>query len=163
MRLWLGYELLASPLHDLVARLQLKLPTGTAADLSGSGATDIALNLDYTHVLPWPGMSFSLGAGVVRLGRGNLLAQRQRRTLWTGHFGLNARVSSRVTLIGQLDAHAAPFDAQISQLGEAVLQGTLGGRLRVTDRLDLQFAVVEDLVGSLAADVVFQFAIEGRL
>lgn len=162
-RFWLGYELLATPQQALNVRAQLKLPTGTAGNLSGSGAIDIALNVDYLRNLWRPGLVLSLGAGIVHLGRGDLLPERQRSTAWSGHFGLSGRVSPYITLVGQLDAHAAPFSARTSQLGGTVLQGTLGGRVHVTPRLDFQFAVVEDLAGALAADVVFQFAIEGRL
>ena len=161
-RLWVGYELWERPGASIVARAQVKLPTGSTRQLTGSGATDVALNVDYVGQWLRPYLSVSLGAGVVRMGLGELLPQRQRRTLWTGHFGLTARVSPAVSFIGQLDAHAALFDSGTSQLGDAVLQGTLGGRIRVTPALDVELAVVEDLSGALAADVIFQVALEGR-
>ena len=162
LRLWAGYELWARGEGSLVARAQVKLPTGSPRQLTSSGAADLALNVDYVGSPLWPYLSVSAGAGVVRLGEGELLAQRQRRTLWTGHFGLTARVSRSISLIGQLDAHAALFDSGTSQLGDAVLQGTLGRRIRMTPALDLELGVVEDLSGALAADVIFQVGLEGR-
>jgi hypothetical protein len=165
IRGWLGYELHASAERSLVARAMLKLPTGELATLSGSGAADGALSVEYTDIglLRRLQTGITAGVGLSLLGKGDLWPDAQARTIGFAHLGLNVALSERFSLIGQLDAHEAPFEAQLSHLGNSVLQGTLGARLRLGDNLRLELGLVEDLSGGLAADVIFKFALSGSL
>ena len=64
--------------------------------------------------------------GVMVLGDGDLLPQKQNRVAGWGHFGLSYPLTDAWTLKGQLDYHGQLIDASVDQLGGAALQGTFG-------------------------------------
>jgi len=167
IRGWLGYGIYEAPNRSLVSRLHLKLPTGRARNLSGSGAVDVALGLDYVDdaLLSIVGVQLSLGAGVTFIGKGDLLPDRHEAVVPYGHLGLRKQVGrrNRLGLLAQLDAHGALFDAELSHLGEPVLQGTLGVQLDITPKSRFELALIEDLSGAAAADVIFKLSIIGQL
>jgi len=164
LRGWLGWSLLESGRRSLVARAHTKLPTGRAQNLSGSGGFDGALSLDFIQrsALPRASVQMSLGGGLAFLGQGDLLPSRQRTVVPFGHFGLGIGLGERLTLLGQLDAHGALFNAELSHLGNAVLQGTLGLKFAFSSKLAVDLSLVEDLSGAQAADVIFKLGLVGR-
>lgn len=165
VRGWLGFGLIETNDHSLVARVHAKLPTGRAKKLSGSGGADGALSLDFVrHInLATVGVQLSLSGGVAVLGDGDLLADRQQTFVPFGHFGLGVDLGRQLRFLGQLDAHGELFDTQLSQLGDSVLQGTLGFQYAFTPKLSVDFSLIEDLSGTLASDVIFKLALVGRL
>ena len=167
IRGWLGYEIFNTTDRTLVSRMNLKLPTGRAKKLSGSGGTDIALGLDYVDhaLLSLVGVQLSLGLGAAYLGEGDLLSGRQKTFIPYGHFGLAKKLGlqKRWAFIGQLDAHGAIFDAELSHLGQAVLQGTLGLQFKLTEKAKIEIALLEDLSGAAASDAIFKLSVVGRL
>ena len=62
----------------------------------------------------------------------------------------------------QADAQGAAFDVDSPILGRETLLGTLGGRVRLRDRLWLDLGVVEDLYSDSAPDVIFHLSIGNR-
>lgn len=167
VRTWIGFELFDQAQRSLVARLHLKLPTGDVRNLSGSGGTDVALGLDYVDrsILSSLGTQVTLGGGLTRLGDGDLIPMQQERVVPYGHFGLSAGIGrqKRLRLIGQMDAHGALFDAELSHLGHFVLQGTIGLQYAFTPKMAMELSLIEDLSGALAADAIFKLSITGRL
>ena len=165
VRGWLGLSLIDSPARSLMARAHLKLPTGDAGQLSGSGGFDVALALDYvdSQLLQTLGVQVSVGAGLMIPGDADLLARRQKSLVPFGHLGLGVKLGKRARLLGQLDAHGPLFDARLSHLGHAVLQGTLGVQYSFGTSADLQLSIIEDLSGAMASDVIFKLAVTGRL
>ncbi len=167
VRGWLGYGIYEAPNRSLVSRLHLKLPTGRARSLSGSGAVDVALGFDYVDeaLLSILGVQLSLGAGVTFIGKGDLLRDRREALVPYGHLGLRKRLGrrNRLGLLAQLDAHGALFDAELSHLGETVLQGTLGFQVDLTPKARVELALIEDLSGAAAADVIFKLSLVGQL
>lgn len=165
VRAWLAYEMLESPGRSLTARLHAKFPTGQATNLSGSGAMDGAIALEYVdaNVLSALGVQVTLGGGLTVLGEGDIWSERQDSLVPFGHFGMGIRLGERSRFLGQLDAHGALFDAKLSQLGHSVLQGTLGVQYSATPKLNFAFSLIEDLSGALAADVIFKLSVSGQL
>ena len=167
IRGWLGYGIYETPDRSLVSRLHLKLPTGRARNLSGSGAVDVALGIDYVDeaLLSIVGVQLSLGAGLTFIGKGDLLRDRREALVPYGHIGLRRQVGrmNRLGLLAQLDAHGALFDAELSHLGEPVLQGTLGFQFDFTPKSRIELALIEDLSGAAAADVIFKLSVIGQL
>ncbi|MEM7219454.1 MAG: DUF3187 family protein [Pseudomonadota bacterium] len=163
LRLRAARELFAGDAATLVARAQLKLPTGASDALRGSGATDLAVGLEYYRSLS-NRLLMSAAAAATWLGRGDLWSEEQRRFVGQGHFGLALRLGRVVEFVGQLDAHSALYDAGPAQLGDGALLGTLGGRLHLSDRVGVEIAVVEDLAGAAVSDVTFRvgMTITGR-
>jgi hypothetical protein len=144
VRLHLGKSLLDSETANASMWLQLKLPTGDAEDLTGSGATDVAARIqgsrrvgEYTTIYG--------GAGLAWLGEGDLLPEMQED--WAGSLtaGLSWQRWSRVALKLQLDAQSAIYDdTSLRQIGEPAAQFSIGGSFFVGERTILDFAAVED-------------------
>lgn len=159
VRVGAGLRVHQSEARRLRLRAQLKLPTGDARRLTGSGAADVSLWLEAldTELLAGAGLRISLGAGASYLGRGDLAADQQRQLAAHGHFGLHRRFGAW-DWSAQLDAHSALYDLPVDQLGAAALQGTLGVRRTISGRHTLTFSLFEDLIAQSTSDVVFQLA-----
>lgn len=165
VRAMLGFSLWQSPARSMVVRGMIKAPTGTVETLSGSEATDVAISLDYTdtELLSWLGLKLSLMGGLVWLGDGELAPRAQNRVAGVGHLGLSYRLSDRVELLGQVDAQSRLLDSGLDPAGGAAIQGTLGGRIRMSPNAWLDLAVVEDLRSQSSSDVVFHIRLGVRL
>ncbi len=156
-----GYQLLRDPERSIAVRTLVKLPTGDVEDLTGSNGTDVAAWLDYTdrELLARFRLSMTGAVGIMVLGDGDLLPEKQKRVAGYGHFGLSYPLSDAWALKGQLDYHSQLINASINQLGGAALQGTVGATWHVSPRLWSDIAMVEDLTGDSASDVAFQVLI----
>jgi hypothetical protein len=164
VRLWGGYRLIDTPARTAAARLQLKLPTGDLDELSGSQAADLALWLELADRgwLRAIGSEVTLMAGVTLPGNGELLGDRQRDAVFSGHLGLQYPLLGRVLLHAQLDGHSEVLDTGIRQLGGAALQGTLGVSVGLPAALRLDLSLSEDLITKSAPDVVFNLSLSRR-
>ena len=164
LRGFLGRRLFDDSARSAALRLQIKAPTGKASKLTGSGAWDTTAWVEMTEraLLQRIGMTVTLGAGAAFLGDGDIAPDDQESVVGIGHLGLQWPVwGGRLTFKGQLDAHTAPLDRALPQT-DHVIQGTLGGHLRVGQRYWLDFALIEDLKTKSSPDAVFQLAIGGR-
>lgn len=160
-----GYQLLRTPERSLAVRALVKLPTGDVDTLTGSNGTDGATWLDYTdrELLARLHLSMTAAIGVMVLGDGDLLPDKQRHVAGYGHFGLSYPLTDAWTLKAQLDYESEQINASIGQLGGAALQGALGTTWRITPKLFADFALVEDLVSDSTSDVVVQVLLGAKL
>jgi hypothetical protein len=142
-------------------RLTLMLPTGDAERLTGSGATGVDLALDGSWRLGerW---SASLGVALFQLGDSDLDGFRQQDSGWRVGALLGWQSWQWLQLRAQLDAHSALYDSALDELGNDAVMLSLGGRVRLDRRWDLDLVVVEDLAVDTAPDVVLQMALRGR-
>lgn len=165
IRLLGGYQWLAAPDRALAVRGLVKLATGDPDKLTGSGAADGALWLDFTdrRWLSRFGMTVTLGAGLLVMGDGDIVPRDQERTAGFGHVGLGLPLSRRFTLLAQLDGHTTLIDTGLDQVSGAALQGTVGLRFRGERRFWGDFSLSEDLIGNSSPDVVFQLLLGARL
>jgi Protein of unknown function (DUF3187) len=138
--------------------LSIKLPTGDADRLTGSGATDVSLAIAGEHALGEKWSVFGQ-AGVTRLGDGERLQAQQQDIVWSGLAGIGWRAWRGLELKAQLDAHSAVFDeTDLDFLGDAVVL-TVGGDYRFASGWQLDVAVSEDIAVESASDVVFLFGL----
>ncbi len=160
-----GYQLTRAPERSLAIRALVKLPTGKVESLTGSDGTDGATWLDYTDgaLLSRFRLSLTAALGVMVLGDGNLLPQKQNRFAAYGHFGLSYPLSDAWTLKGQLDYHSQLIDTPVDQLGGAALQGSFGASWQVTPKFFTQIAMAEDLTSDSTSDVLLQLLIGAAL
>ncbi len=165
VRAALGYHVWQGSARSVVLRGLIKAPTGTVETLSGSEAVDVAVSIDYTdtQLLSRFGLKLSLMGGVVWLGDGDLAPRAQNDLAGVGHVGLSYRVNDRVELLGQIDAHSELLDSGMKPAGGSAIQGTLGGRIRLSANAWLDLAVVEDLRSQSSPDVVFHILLGVRL
>ena len=144
----LGYEF---PL--LTAWLTIKLPTGDADKLTGSGSTDVSLVLAGQHGLGERWSVFGQAAAT-HLGEGDLLSDRQRSVVWSGMAGVGVQVWRGLSLKAQIDAHTAVYDSDLDYLSDAVVL-TVGGDYLFQSGWRLDLGVSEDLAVEHSPDVVF--------
>lgn len=165
VRLYLGRSLLSSPQRSLTVRGLVKIPTGHVESLSGSEAVDAGAWLEYGQgdLFGIAQLSMTAMVGGMYLGKGDLLPQSQNDFMPVGHLGFGYRMHDRVQLLMQADARGAPFDIDLSMLGRASVQGTLGGRVFFKPTIWLDLALVEDLYSSSSPDVIFHMSLHGRL
>lgn len=153
-----GYSLRSTTATAVAAWLSVKLPTGDAARLTGTGATDVSLAIAGEQQLGEDWSVFGQ-AGVTWLGDGERLAALQSDLVWNGFAGVGWRAWRGLQLKAQLDAHSAVFeDSDLDFLGAALVL-TVGGDYRFESGWRLDVAVSEDIAVESASDVVFLFGL----
>lgn len=146
-----------------VAQASLKLPTGDADALLGSGSADAAFTLLRSQLvmgraLP---MAYYWGVGLVYAGRPERIAYDAKRWAYTGIVGGTLQRWRHAGLKGQLDFHSAFYDSPLEEIGSGAIEATLGAWLD-RGKTQIEFALVEDLEVSTAPDVVVQVAAHWR-
>ena len=99
----------------------------------------------------------------MRLGEGEFIPEDQETWAHFGHFGIQIPLHERVEFHAQLDAHSRILDTGNPLLADGGIMGTVGGRIGVTEKLWLDFAIIEDFDSESASDVVFQILLGARL
>jgi len=157
LQLGVGASLSQSDDHALSARLYVKLPTGDADHLSGSEGTDITAALHFSHAL-WDG-GFDGALGVIALGDGKILKEKQRDYAGFGHAALSYPLTAAFDVMMQVGVNSSFYrDTSITELGNAMYLG-VGTRYRVAPAWAVEIAVGEDIVVNTTPDVTFQLAL----
>jgi hypothetical protein len=153
-----GRSLYAETSGAAAVWLSIKLPSGDADRLTGSGATDVSLAIAGERRLGEKWSAYGQ-ASVTRLGHGERFADQQQDIVWSGIAGIGWRAWRGLELKAQLDAHTAVFDeADVDFLGDALVL-TVGGDYRFASGWQLDIAVSEDIAVESASDVVFVFGL----
>ncbi|OGT21870.1 MAG: hypothetical protein A2V90_01120 [Gammaproteobacteria bacterium RBG_16_57_12] len=142
-------------------RAILKLPTGAAEDLLGSGAADAALSVsasDSGIFQAWHVTLFGAG-GILWLGNGDVLPELQRSIVGFGSFGIGWRALSRLDLKLQVDMHSSFYRSELGALGASGIQLITGGSLSFANGLYFDLGVTENLTTDTTPDVVFNLAL----
>jgi len=154
----LGYQLYATDGAALAAWLTVKAPTGSADDLTGSGAVDVAATLAGQSQLHDRWQLFGQ-ASVAWLGEGELLPEQQESFAWTLMGGLTWNAWRALDVTAQVEANSKLYDGIESELdGDAVVL-TLGGSWRTAGGWRYDVGVSEDLQAGASPDIVFNFAV----
>ncbi len=143
----------------LMLRAGIKLPTGSASRLHGSGGTDLSLQLQSTdgRTLAFAGTTLSWMVGVMRLGRGDVLDELRRDHVAIGSIGIAQPVWRNLLLKAQFDAHGPFYDSELEVLGTRALQFVIGGAI-LLPRGVLDFGLVENVVTDPTPDFGIHFA-----
>jgi len=156
-----GYQWLATQSTSIAAWLDLKLPTGDADKLTGSGAADASLLVAAEHRFSERWSMFGQ-VGLSYLGKGDLLPDQQRDAVGSALLGVDIRVWRGLGFKLQLDAHTGAFDrTHLDYLGDATLL-TIGGDYRFASGWLLDIGVSEDVAVDAAPDVVFVLGVRRR-
>lgn len=161
LRLTAAWRLDAGASDDLrlMLRAGVKLPTGSASRLHGSGGTDLSLQLLSTdrRTLAFTGTTLSWMVGVLRLGRGDLLDDLRRDHVAIGSLGIAQPVWRNLLLKAQLDAHGPFYDSDIEILGTRALQFVIGGAI-LLPRGVIDIGLIENVVTDPTPDFGIHFA-----
>ena len=146
----------------LALRGALSLPSGDSDKLLGSGSTDAAFWVSADRNKNWfdfPGGVYG-GGGVLLMGDGDVLSDKQRRAALFGSFGGGAKVLPWVTLKVQTDFHSPLYkSSQLDQINATAIQIIMGGDLQLTKKVKLDIAVGEDITVKASPDVVFHLGL----
>ncbi len=146
----------------LALRASLKLPTGSAEKLTGSGSTDLAVWLSGEERLPSEvGQLFLYGGGGFLLSSdGDILSDQRNNLVGFVTFGCGWQPWSSLGLQLQFDGNS-PFyqKSRLRELSGYSGQISIGGSLSLAEQTVLELAVVEDIIVGTAPDVVFHLAL----
>jgi hypothetical protein len=154
----LGYQLYATESSALSTWLTVKTPTGSADDLTGSGAVDVAATLAGQTQLNERWQLFGQ-ASVAWLGEGDLLPELQESFAWTLMGGLTWNAWRALDLTAQVEANSRLYDGIESELDGDAIVLTFGGSWRTEGGWRYDVGVSEDLQAGASPDIVFIFAV----
>jgi len=159
----LSYRFYQQEATSVALALGYKFATGDEQDFTGSGAADAFLTLRFSgdHLADLP-LRWHGQLGYLRAGRSDLVSEVQQRDIWYAGLSLDWQLGSAWSLIGQVDAHAAPADSAITALGDEAIMLTVGGRWKITPRWSMELSVIEDVQVETAPDVTFQASVRYR-
>lgn len=153
-----GWQWQASEVAATSAWLTVKAPTGSASDLTGSGATDVAFSLAAERQLSARWQVFGQ-ASIAWLGQGDVLAEWQEDYGWSVLAGITWNPWRGLDLTAQVEANSAVFDTGLDGLDGDATVLTFGGSWRTPARWRLDFAISEDIETEASPDVVLHLGV----
>lgn len=160
VRVFAGLELASSDRHRRALRISVKLPTGDAERLLGSGGTDYSIGLA-GDIIDADFQGF-YRVSLSYLGEPDLLADLYRDVVGQVSAGFSYSLHPRFALNAQSTLRTAIYNASIETLGEAALTLTFGGTIALGDRWTLGLGVSEDIKVNSAPDVTFNVGLRYR-
>lgn len=139
----------------LAVRVGLKLPTGQASLLLGSGAPDefLMISAGTNFKLGNLALEYMVTLGGIRLGPALLFHRIQRPVVIFGNFGMGLHLWHNGLLLCQIDTHSPFYQSGAYQLGLPSAQLSAGGLIRLPHQYALQIDLSEDIAVGTAADV----------
>jgi len=164
IRLFAARQLQKTADSALSLHLSLKLPSGDTEQLHGSGATDVSASVAHIKrnwFSPLQLTSFT-NAGLLFLGKGDVLTNMQNRLVGFGSTGLIWDNHHLIDLKAQLDFHSSIYDSGLDQLGSNTIQLTVGGSIHFnpTNRLDI--GVGENLFTDTTPDFIINLVLKNN-
>lgn len=164
IRLFAARQLQKTTDSALSLHLSLKLPSGDAEQLHGSGATDLSASLAHIKrnwLSPLQLTSFA-NAGLLYLGKGEVLTNRQNRLVGFGSTGLIWDKHHLIDLKTQLDFHSSIYDSGLDQLGSNTIQLTVGGSIHFNPTSRLDIGVGENLFTDTTPDFIINLVLKNN-
>lgn len=149
---------------SIAYRLDLKLPTGDSDKLTGSDTTDIAISVLAANrsLLRKHNTILYGGAGLVALGKGDILPEIQNDYLGSGYFGASWSVTPQVALIAQLNYQTAYYESDLKQLGANSFQLYLNGTYSDRNNMVYELGFGENLATDTTPDFLLYFSVSKR-
>ena len=152
----LAYQLSDQEKEASSIRAVLKLPSGDAKRLTGSGGTDLAVSYHYSekffaHGEPW---AWHANLGLLITEKGDILPESRRKIT---AFGSAALVwhNELIALKVQFDYHSPFYRSANSNVDDHALQIVFGGTVKIDKKNFIDIAVTEDIQVRQSPDVVF--------
>lgn len=146
----------------LAIRSSVKLPTGDADNLHGSGATDFATGLYASNKTTLFNRDLGLTGfvGVLALGDGDVLPDLQKSTVPFGGVAAKWQAMERLGIIVQVYAQGEYFDTDVEELGGDTYQLGIGLDYHLPRQgLSLALAIAEDPLSDATPDIAIQFSV----
>ncbi len=164
IRLFAGFDIDSSDTHRRAFRVSVKLPTGDADKLLGSGGYDMSIGLagDVSGLGGRDRWDAFYRASLTHIGEPDLLATRYEDYIGQVSGGVQFRLNERVTFNAQTTLRSAVYESEIEKLGEVSWTLTFGGTIRLTPVTVLTLGVGEDIKVNSAPDVSFNIGLRYR-
>jgi hypothetical protein len=150
---------------ELTLNASLKLPTGDADRLLGSGAAELALWVNGTlpGLMPQWGLGGFMQAGALAMEQGDVLPDLQRTSVWFGGVGAYWQATNWLVVKSQVDAHGSFYSSKLSELGSDSVMLTLGGTILMDQgRSAVDLAIGENLITDTIPDFMINMAYKTR-
>ena len=160
----LNHEFFRTPTSAISLALGYKFATAEEQDFLGSGSDDIFLTLRFSgdHLADLP-LTWHGQVGYLRAGDADILGSRQENDLWFAGLSLDWGVSESLSLLAQVDAHAAPVESDLTALGDDAVMFSLGLRWQFARDWSADLNFIEDIRVETAPDITFQASLRYRL
>jgi len=164
IRLFAARQLQKTADSALSLHISLKLPSGDAEQLHGSGATDLSASLAHIkrNWLSSLQLTSFANAGLLYLGKGDVLANIQNRLVGFGSTGLIWDNHHLIDLKTQLDFHSSIYDSNLDQLGSNTIQLTVGGSIHFNPTTRLDIGVGENLFTDTTPDFIINLVLKNN-
>jgi len=149
---------------SIAFRLDLKLPTGDPDKLTGSGATDVALSVlaaNPSLMAKYKTILYG-GAGLVALGKGDILPDIQRDLVGNAYVGASWAYTSHFSLLAQLNFQSSYYESDLNQLGANSFQLYLNGIYTSRNNVSYEFGFGENLATDTTPDFLLYFSVSKR-
>ena len=140
-----------------VARLGVKLPSGDASRLFGSGATDAYADLLSPILRLGTRWRFAAAGGVLLAGDSELFRDQHRLVAY-GSLGASLTLHPRWEALLQVDWHTPFHESELRELGAPAASLAGGLRYRLAGGQALELSVAEDAVIDTYPDIVARIA-----
>jgi len=150
---------------ELTFNASLKLPTGDADRLLGSGAAELALWVSGSTpgLIPQWGLGGFMQAGLVAMKQGDVLPDLQRTSVWFGGVGVYWQATDWLVVKSQVDAHGSFYSSKLPELGSDSMMLTLGGTILMDQgRSAIDLAIGENLITDTIPDFMLNMAYKTR-
>lgn len=140
-----------------IARLGIKLPTGNAEELSGSGESDLYLDIQtpvYSNGGRW---RTAAAVGALYVGTSENFA-RQKQWVAYGSLGAQFVQSHRWRILTQLDWHTPFYASALRELGDPAIGLTVGIRYLTAGDQTVELSISEDIAIDTTPDIVARLA-----
>ncbi|MBR9812785.1 DUF3187 family protein [bacterium] len=139
--------------ENTVVRFEVKLPTGEAESLTGSGGASGSVVVESNRQISPAWYSFG-GIAITALEGGDWLPGLQRNVVGSALAGVSASLSDSVAAKLQLNAHSPLYeDSDLDQLRRSAVLISTGLSWAASERCLLDVALVENLTSRVAPDV----------
>lgn len=140
-----------------IVRLGIKLPTGSAEELSGSGESDLYLDIQtpvYSNGGRW---RTAAAIGALYVGKSEKFA-RQKQWVAYGSLGAQFVYSHRWRALTQLDWHTPFYVSALRELGDPAISLTVGIRYLTAGDQTVELSISEDIEIDTTPDIVARLA-----
>ena len=142
----------------------VKLPTGRATRLTGSGAMDASLGLGFSDplTLGWMNTTLAANAGVLLLGDGDVLPAYQQSSVFFGGLQASVRLTRKLSAMVGVQGSGAYYDVDIDALADETVQLIFAGQYLTNSGWAFRVGIVEDGFSRVMPDFALHFALTKR-
>jgi hypothetical protein len=145
-------------------RAGVKLPTGKAQRLLGSGSTDLSLGLyaTDTRLLADHDISLSAVGGVLIPGTSEVLPGIQKDRVGFGGLAASWQLTRRFALIAGIYGQTPYYESKLDEIGGNSVQLAIGGSFRLANAgTSVTVALIEDLFDNATTDFALHVSFHG--